>query len=1096
MWPLVMALSSQGIFALLAPRGPAGLHRDSSFHVDVAYEQLRLAPAEPHAVHLSVASSATSFCKTDADCATEDCSRDGLIGFCADGSCFHSIPDTRCAAVLNGQSHSGSPNGTWCWGGHLESHCASLRSVYDRNFLFAIANWLVFCLLFIGLLGFAVLGGPAVNRISKVNRDFAPSTEVFGMMTAGESSPVVPCAAFEATASLPDVFLDVASAFSFRSALLDPTQQVSLTYIELALRMNLVAKYLLELRAGVGHRIAIATDWNVANVVALLGTIASGSVAFPIDLEWPQQRQIECLNFARVKAIVRDNSPMTLVFVHHTPMVFLDCASGRLLNGTESLSGPIERLCLPTSSPALASWSSGTTGSPKAVIYNHNSLVLGCNTFVNLCNMGQSTVSVAWPTIEWHLYACLSAGGETVLATSNRRFDAIYIAELTKVLKVTTLSVTPFLLDLLMEEFVISRPESLLQVASIGAPLPMACVRRFHRICPGARLHNLYGTNETGSCVWTSTSDPSPSSVNAPVGYPMSNVAVVLIDERGVVVTKENVKGEVCFGATLQEYWDHSSVSLKELEAKVFRHVEPYGRLYFTGDLGFWGPHGLEVLGRLDRQLLINGIRLEPGEVEAAALASSAGLQDAVCVLASNSTPSGLVLFVTPETVDTELVRVALLRAKPSYMVPSKIVALDAIPQLANGKVDFTALEDRAYDEHQSSHREIRDSVGVCMKASRDLLLTCRVVWCGYGIGIMSIILKNWLNCLPSGYCTRTTKVAFWLQYFVRFVLAADYGLYLFVVGGACLERLRSTHLFLGKRELVCLTVFFLMGWPLTNAMMVIEGVEKAFVSMHRWYLAMYLCARVIIVSCQHIAAPGTQVGLLGIAWMFSFSSFAPLRPTVSNCVAYVLGIVEARHGCMHVDAEEFTSFYDQKFVFFIFLYLACFHYANAVCHKGALFLRTHSSRLVCLVLLYLIMLKECPCFPATTFGGGTLASAALEAMFGVSISGLVLACFVHWQPSALLWMGQHAFAAYVSHSYMHAFAVRGQVYVKWDPDNVFATIAGLSTSHIITGLLQLMAVFCYVFAAVGISAAMSFWLQHCTLLFPSAKAYFRRYST
>ncbi|MDQ1591888.1 MAG: hypothetical protein QOG71_2515, partial [Pyrinomonadaceae bacterium] len=113
-----------------------------------------------------------------------------------------------------------------------------------------------------------------------------------------------------------------------------------------------------------------------------------------------------------------------------------------------------------------------------------------------------------------------------------------------------------------------------------------------------------------------------------------------------------------------------------------------------------WRDDGqLEFLGRQDEQIKLRGYRIELGEIEAA-LASHGGVRGCAVMLREVAGTPALVGYVTGEADAAEL-REYLAKQLPAYMVPQRVVKLDALPLTANGKVDRKALPDP--DEQEAS---------------------------------------------------------------------------------------------------------------------------------------------------------------------------------------------------------------------------------------------------------------------------------------------------------------------------------------------------------------------------------------------------------
>ncbi len=207
-----------------------------------------------------------------------------------------------------------------------------------------------------------------------------------------------------------------------------------------------------------------------------------------------------------------------------------------------------------------------------------------------------------------------------------------------------------------------------------------------------AALWNMYGPTET--TIWSTVERVTAGSERIAIGRPIANTSIYILDASGNPVPA-GVVGEIHIGgAGVAQGYHHRDALTRE--RFVERAVAPAARLYRTGDLGRFRRDGtIECLGRTDHQVKIRGFRVAIEEVEAA-LAAHPGLVAA----AARAWPDGsgahslagyFVSHTEPLPSAAELRRF-MRQSLPDYMIPSRFVALSALPMTPNRKIDRNAL--------------------------------------------------------------------------------------------------------------------------------------------------------------------------------------------------------------------------------------------------------------------------------------------------------------------------------------------------------------------------------------------------------------------
>ncbi|WP_082393480.1 non-ribosomal peptide synthetase [Nocardia arizonensis] len=500
-------------------------------------------------------------------------------------------------------------------------------------------------------------------------------------------------------ATLADLTADAAARTPDALALVDAAGGASLDYRAFDAAVNRLARRLIADGVGPETTVALAMRRSTALVTAMYAVVRAGGAYVPIDADHPADRIAHILGTAAPACVLTtaaDGVPVRT----DLPVLEVDRVD---LTGYDA--GPVcdaERIRpLRPDHPAYVIFTSGSTGLPKGVSVPHSAVVnqllwlrarfdLGGADAVLLKTPATFDLSV------WELWSPLSVGARLVVTEPGVEREPDRLRELLDRHAITVLHAVPSLIGLLLSASETKLPRGLRHVLAIGEALPPATAAEFLRAADGgARLWNLYGPTEAAVSItgYEVTAEPVHT---VPIGAPAWNSRVYVLDGR-LQPVPVGVSGELYLAGTQVARGYHGRVALTA-ERFVADPFAP-GRMYRTGDIVRWRADGtLEYLERADFQVQIGGFRIELGEVETA-LRRRPGVRAAVAVAHRDERAGTRLVAYAATTESGAVLRTALAAELPAYMVPAAVVALDALPLNANGKVDRARLPEPVFAE-------------------------------------------------------------------------------------------------------------------------------------------------------------------------------------------------------------------------------------------------------------------------------------------------------------------------------------------------------------------------------------------------------------
>ena len=461
-----------------------------------------------------------------------------------------------------------------------------------------------------------------------------------------------------------------------------------LSYKELNDNSNMLAHKLIHLGVEPGEAVGVYIERSAEMLISVLGILKAGACYLPLDPAFPQDRLSYMFEDSGVKVIISQKSLKDKHrYFKNAAFVFTDDKHSK------ADKFPVNKPKINTDSQSLAYllYTSGSTGKPKGVRVHHQAVVNLIHSMSKSPGVSKDDVLLAVVTLSFdmsvfELFLPLSNGATIVMADNNDIRDGHSLMKLIEKFNVTILQAAPSLFYILLAGG--WKGKANLKALCGGEALTSGIVKR---ILPNVgELWNCYGPTET--TVFSTIARITDADEKILIGKPIDNTRIYFLDKHNNLIPS-GVTGELAIGG---KGVTKGYINQPALTSEKFIRFAGADLIYKTGDRGrFLKDGNIELFGRIDNQLKIRGIRIEPSEIEVV-LSQINGINEAVVKLqkfAEND--DRLVAFLNVSELfnnDPRELNIKLRDKLPLYMIPSAYQIMKIFPRTSNGKIDRKAF--------------------------------------------------------------------------------------------------------------------------------------------------------------------------------------------------------------------------------------------------------------------------------------------------------------------------------------------------------------------------------------------------------------------
>lgn len=451
----------------------------------------------------------------------------------------------------------------------------------------------------------------------------------------------------------------------------------------------------------VGNRkpIVVYINKSIKVLASFMGIAYSGNFYSPIDVDMPAQRVNRILEVLEPVMVIttRELKKEFAQFDYKGEfLIYEDIAP---MESSEQVKTSLEKII--DMDLLYVLFTSGSTGMPKGVCITHRGVIDYTDWVTETFEItSEDTFGNQAPfyfdNSILDIYSAMKTGATVYIIPKLLFMQPVRLLEYLKDNNINTIFWVPSAMMVVSKLKAFRNVDvtgTLKRVLFAGEVMPNKQLNIWRKYLPDALYANLYGPTEiTDVCTYYIVDREFQDDETLPIGIPTKNMEIIVLDEEDHLVTEPGVVGELCIrgsGVATGYYKNPERTAQAFVQNPLNDAYEE--KIYRSGDLVEYNEyHEIIYLSRKDFQIKHLGHRIELGEIETA-VSSLPGVAMNCCLY--DEKRSRIVLFIDKDMTKDE-VNTLLTNMVPEYMLPGKVIYMDAMPLNANGKIDRVALKE------------------------------------------------------------------------------------------------------------------------------------------------------------------------------------------------------------------------------------------------------------------------------------------------------------------------------------------------------------------------------------------------------------------